>query len=328
MIKYCETTTDEYITAVKKYDLHNNVASITKPANVIFYGPAGIGKYTQALKYLFIDSGGCGGAPATPPSTKDKKLFITFNKQEYVLKMSNLHYEIDLALLGCNSKLLWHEIFTQICEIATLRRRTNTPPPQYIICKNFHTIHSELLDIFYSYIQQQYNGICIHYILITEHVSFIPDDILNACRIVSLKRPAKSAYINLVSTPFARGTDIINIKFLKTGATFHNNTHICNKVIECLRGVPIDFSILRNQIYNILTYHLDVAECVWYIIYQLHCQCPAGDHIRAIIIRDLYTFFKQYNNNYRPIYHLEKLFLSFLLLPAAAETTTPAAATI
>jgi len=317
MIKYCETNTDDYITAVKRFDLHNNNNIPKQAGNIIFYGPAGIGKYTQALKYLFIDI-----QKTIPPPIKDKKLFITFNKQEYVLKMSNMHYEIDMSLLGCNSKLMWHEIFTQISEIMLLR--TNKTHPQYIICKNFHTIHSELLDIFYSYIQQQYNGLCIHYILITEHVSFIPDDILNVCRIIALKRPAKTAYLNVIApmrsfgkspTPFPATTaDIFNIKYLKTGAIFQNYTHICDNIIRHLKATPIDFSKLRNQIYNILTYHLDMSDCIWYIIYQLQHHYPTNTHIHKIIMRDLYTFFKQYNNNYRPIYHLEKLFLSFIPL--------------
>jgi len=43
-----------------------------------------------------------------------------------------------------------------------------------IVCKNFHKIHSELLDVIYSYFQKNFNNIFLHFILITEHVSFLP----------------------------------------------------------------------------------------------------------------------------------------------------------
>ena len=53
-------------------------------------------------------------------------------------------------------------------------------------------IHSELLDIFYSYMQSlKYKNLHIVYVLITENISFIPDNILERCQVVPVKRPLK-----------------------------------------------------------------------------------------------------------------------------------------
>ena len=74
-----------------------------------------------------------------------------------------------------------------------------------------------------------------------------------------------------------------------------------------LENKNINYVIFRDLLYDILTYNLDVAECIWYIIYNLiqnnHIK---QENITKILIKT-YTFFKFFNNNYRPIYHLESI---------------------
>ena len=62
-------------------------------------------------------------------------------KQEYMYRISDIHYEIDMASLGCNSKLLWHDLFFQIVDIVSVSLKTNKIG--IIVCKNFHNIHNE-----------------------------------------------------------------------------------------------------------------------------------------------------------------------------------------
>ena len=136
------------------------------------------------------------------------------DKQTYEYHISEIHYEIDMSLLGCNSKLLWHEIYQQIIDIISAK----TDKSGIIVCKYFHDIHSELLENFYSYMQKN-NAICvdIKFILITEELSFIPDNILNCSEIININRATKTAYAK--STKFKLQTklkteNITNIKFL------------------------------------------------------------------------------------------------------------------
>ena len=99
----------------------------------------------------------------------EKKISITYNKQAYFFKISDIHYEIDMSLLGCNSKLLWHEIYIQLVDIIS----TKQDKSGIIVCKYFNEIHSELLDNFYSYMQNNTNSIDLKYILININLTKI-----------------------------------------------------------------------------------------------------------------------------------------------------------
>ena len=148
-MKFYETHFEEYIQENKRVNLHPKLDKIYEKfpktleefKNVIFYGPSGSGKYTQMLKSI---------KDYSPSELKyKKKISLTYNKQQYFFKISDIHYEIDMSLLGCNSKLLWHEIYQQIIDIISAK----TDKSGIIVCKYFHEIHSELLENFYSYIQ-------------------------------------------------------------------------------------------------------------------------------------------------------------------------------
>ena len=118
-MKYFETHFEDYINV--KETLHPKLEKIYNKfpkklfnlKNIIFYGPKGVGKYTQMLKSIKRYS---------PTELKyEKKISITYNKLPYFFKISDIHYEVDMSLLGCNSKLLWHEIYLQIIDIVSAK---------------------------------------------------------------------------------------------------------------------------------------------------------------------------------------------------------------
>ena len=194
-MKFHETTFDEYIQSVRKYNYHPEMANelLTKTEdfpskNRIFYGPSGTGKYSQVLNFL---------EPYSPSHLKyDKKMTIKTEKGDYTFRFSDVHYEIDMSLLGCNSRILWDVFFHQIVEIVSVR-----PDKRGIlVCSNFHSIHNELLETFFSYYKQfnkqgdslfNKNNIFLRYVLVTEHLSFIPPSILKSSIIVPVCRPSK-----------------------------------------------------------------------------------------------------------------------------------------
>ena len=132
-MKFYESHFEEYIVSNQKINLHpklesvflkNFPESIQQLKNVIFYGPSGVGKYTQVLRSI---------KKYSPSELKyEKKLSIVFNKQVYYFKISDIHYEIDMSILGCNSKLLWHDIYQQIIDIISAKPEKNG----IIVCKN------------------------------------------------------------------------------------------------------------------------------------------------------------------------------------------------
>jgi len=196
-MKYYETTFEEYLHQVQQHNYHpeltTKLQTLDIEKDILFYGSSGYGKYSQLLTLLQHHS----------PSKLHyyKKISVnmdqTANKTNYNITISDIHFEVDMAILGCNSKKIWHEIFTQIVEIVKLRENHQG----IIVCKNFHAIHSELLDIFYSYMQHyryrpvtlEANKINLSFILMTEHLSFIPNDIVQSCSIVHVKSPSKES---------------------------------------------------------------------------------------------------------------------------------------
>ena len=243
----------------------------------------------------------------------EKKISVTYNKQQYFFKISDIHYEIDMSLLGCNSKLLWHEIYSQIVDIVSAKNEKSG----IIVCKYFNEIHSELLDNFYSYMQKN-NALSIDlkYILITEELSFIPDNILNCCEVINIPRPTKAAYNKCLKNKLGiKVEQITNIKNLHASITELMTPYkiICDKILDAM--IKIDdtkFLKFRDLLYDIFIYNLDITDCVWYITSTLIQQNKIKrENISEMMIKT-YSFFQYYNNNYRPIYHLEN-YLFFIV---------------
>jgi hypothetical protein len=347
-MKFYETTSDEYITAVSKFNLHGELVSLYNQCfpkdikhfeNLIVYGPIGSGKYSQVLYFLKNYS---------PTELKyEKKITVQSEKQSYTFRISDIHYEVDMSFLGCNSKNLWHDIFFQIVDIISVKQ----DKMGIIVCKNFHMIHNELLDIFYSYIQQfnsTHMNIQVKFIIITEHISFIPSNIQNACEVLNIKKPDKQMLKDMLK-PIKKTSNVDNTNtnhFIKkiTNKTFvekHNeildeidtNTIINIKeiqsfsLIKTIDEIPkdifniicdqiiseitlcenINFTTFRDSLYDILIYNLDTVECVWYILTHFIEQDKLETKDISDIIQKTYLFLKYFNNNYRPIYHLESI---------------------
>ena len=89
-----------------------------------------------------------------------------------------------MELLGCNAKSLWNAVYHHVLDILSTRQTHRG----IVLCRNFHRIHSELLDTFYSYMQTlAHKELDLSYILLTEGIAFIPDNILTRCFLVPIK---------------------------------------------------------------------------------------------------------------------------------------------
>lgn len=323
-MKFYESHFEEYIVSNQKINLHpklesvflkNFPESIQQLKNVIFYGPSGVGKYTQVLRAI---------KKYSPSELKyEKKLSIVFNKQVYYFKISDIHYEIDMSILGCNSKLLWHDIYQQIIDIISAKPEKNG----IIVCKNFHDIHSELLDNFYSYMQNNLmTSFNITFFIISEHISFLPDNIIKCCEIIHIPRPSATTYNKCIqSTPKRKKlplSEITNIKNLHSDELVMDHYKIItDKILHVILHVEEEFKIVvfRDLLYDILIYNLDINQCVWYIVTTLITSNKIPQKKVGDVLMKMYKFFKYYNNNYRPIYHLEYFFTYIIQLVCGFE---------
>jgi hypothetical protein len=355
-------------------------ASLSSLGNIIFYGPSGVGKYTQFLRFI----------ERYATTLKTDKMVVTTEKQKYEYHISDVHYEIDLAMLGCESKKIWNECFFQIVDIVSAKQSKCG----IILCKNFQSIHSELLDVFYSYMQQC-RALSIHLVfaILTEHVSFIPNRILQCCKLIHVKRPAVELYrssSSMITTAFDLRDSLRCAKEIsqenprtpttscpaffassqtKSHKTFLHKIHpnttsdvpksnllkisdllpssanpifsivpehllnlkemhsiaavdappkdvfniVCDNIIaKIVQHETLDIISLRDNLYDILLYGLDVTECLWYILYYFvenEILIDESGEVMSEIMKKTDAFLRFYNNNYRPIYHLESIFI-------------------
>jgi replication-associated recombination protein RarA len=275
----------DYLSYTK--ELRPDIQALTFPTleqfqPLILYGPAGVGKYTQMLHIVKQYS--------TSQLKHEKKLLINTASSFYI-KISDIHYEVDMELLGCNSKLLWDDIYNHIVEII---QNKYTDKQGIIVCKNLHKINHELLEIFYSYMQGS-----IKYIFLTESISFLPDTLLSKCKVLSIPRPSMELYQSIGKTPSFN---------LKSHTEIDTNKPLFTKIRNSLHTSTM--SELREDLYSILIFDLGVESFVYYLITTI----PATPLQRASMVKESILFLQYFNNNYRPIYHLEKLMYAILYI--------------
>lgn len=331
-MKFYDTSYEDYINSVASYNLHPQLTKIYdkfpqdihKLKNIILFGPSGTGKYSQCLYII---------KKYSPSSLKyEKKANVTYNKEPFFFKISDIHYEIDMSLLGCNSKQLWHEIYMLIIDIISTKQHKSG----IIVCKNFHKINNELLEIFYSYMQSNnYSHLHITFFIITEEYSFINDNILNSCNTINIPRPSKAQYNkiihnNFILTKTENGIDNEYfekqndfIKLNQNDKTFNisnikniNNNQpsyklLCDKILaQILNYNEINLLQFRETMYEILIFEMNIYGIIWHILQVLINEenILTSENITKTMIKT-FEFLKYYNNNYRPIFHLENYFL-------------------
>ena len=378
-MKYYESNFDEYVQSVHKYNLHPELditlsklpSKIKDLPNMIFYGPSGVGKYSQCLRTLYnyspsrfkydrkVSLGNDKGEKKTKNTVKDstsktsssstKKnstssstgntsgISTSSKRVDYSYRISDIHYEVDMATLGCNAKSSWHEIFFQIIDIISVKPEKSG----IIVCKNFHMIYNELLDIFNSYVCHPFYNIDVRFVIITEQLSFIPNSVLDNFLVVPVKRPSKDKLIEFVKlqnkTVFGQNNNFIMTSTEKDQLSSTLDKIQCNSIInlkelQIMKSIPCEklpadvFNIItdsiirkiinpkeikiqefRNELYDLLIYNIEITEVLLYII-QFLLENKFIDTVRSSeILTECYTFLKYYNNNYRPIYHLENI---------------------
>jgi DNA polymerase III delta prime subunit len=326
-MRYYETQYSEYIESLQKYNLHSKYENIFKDINFenlpncILYGSPGIGKYTQALNIISKYSG-------TNLGYEKKVIIPVQNKDDYVIKISDIHFEVDMELLGCSARTLWQDIYNQIIDIIM----ASPSKRGIILCKNFHNIHLELLDSFYCYLNNVYKTIDIKFMLLTQNISFIPREILSNISVLTFNKPDSKSYKKLIKKSNnisitndklknIHNYDLDNITNIKNLCDYLKMTtqksvtplykNICDTIYDniILKEDKIDFFNLRESLYNLLLYHHSIYESFYYILNKLYTSNKINcNHLLNINVK-LIELAKLYNNNYRPIFHLERFSL-------------------
>ena len=307
---------NDYLSKKGNCDLHPRLSemqtyfpkSLDKIGNIIISGPPGIGKYTQALSII---------QKYSPANLKyERKLAIQNGKNTIFLKISDIHFEVDISNLGCNAKSLWHTMFQDIVDVV----RARPSKRGIILCKYFHEIHTELIDNFYSYMQTDIcSNVKLQFIILTEHVSFIPENIIGRSLLIQLERPTNEKYKNVLDTKKDLDVELDEITNIKA-LSIHTNhfqvsfNTVCEKIVDhILSGNNILITELRNALYDTLIYGFNTQKCLFQIIKILYDRKAITKENLSCLLNELPQYLEELNNNYRPIYHLERFCFRLLI---------------
>jgi replication-associated recombination protein RarA len=252
--------------------------------HMILYGPAGSGKYTQMLRIV--------SAYSKSKLKYERRVTVplSLQQQSHVIKISDIHYEVNMELLGCNAKVIWHDIFTHIMEMIQNKFPHKTG---IIVCTNFHTVHNELLEIFYSYMQS-----AIKFILVTESVSFLPNAVYDRCKLYAVPKPSPSDIESCLGIEKAYSTSNLATAHLSV-STAENIAS--NRIIQDIKTT--DILVIRDHIYHILVHNLHSEICLWYIFKTLVPNLPREKV--DVLLKEWCDGVGMYTKNYRPLFHLE-----------------------
>ena len=171
---------------------------------------------------------------------------------------------------------------------------------------------------------------------------FIANHVLNSCEIIPVPRPTATMYKKALS--LAPGAKVIpenvtNIKLLQNPMPEQGNVHnatsatnttaiaspkahhleLFNNMCAYISNVDqIRFAQLRELLYDILIYDFDITDFAWHLITELKRKELLHDDNMSDVLINTYKFLQYYNNNYRPIYHLEN-FVFMLINTMCAE---------
>jgi hypothetical protein len=273
----------------KEYATVYNNKDIDQLSNLIFYGKGGRGKLYQI--YLLIKR-------YSPTELKYLRKMYIEELENFYIKISDIHFEIDMSTLGNSSRQYWCKIQQHIknsMESTNLKRGI-------ILCKNFHQINIDLLSTFRNTMMDN----CV-YIISTENVCFIPNNMLSNFKIINLKQIIKKKLHK-----YYKDVDVNNLKNKKYIRNVHDKEfledHYTNELLSyILTTKNVNYTTLREKIYNILIYQCNIDNVLWNI-YKCYLE---NNNENGIEINTICNFSKLYHNNYRPIYHIERMIFEF-----------------
>lgn len=251
------------------FEHSENILSQFPQRNIIIYGKNCIKNYGFSLSSLKSFS--------KSQLKYSRRIAIHHNGEDILFNISDIHFEVDFEILGVNQYNIFLNLFHHIKENLISDKQVF-----YVLCLNFQEIKIELMNIFYSFMNESK----IRFIILTNQISFICDKIF------------KSSVIKKVK-----------------GQVLHINRseqeHI-EKVTNIILNNNISLFQLRENLYTFLTLNYKIHECFTKIIFNLIEKCYINEYNINIVLKTYNDFTEKYNNNYRPIYHLES-FILFLI---------------
>lgn len=142
-----------------------------------------------------------------------------------------------------------------------------------VVLKNIESVDYDFLEKLYIYLR---NPNFIFYLCVKQY-SFLPQTIKQKCKMIVIKK-------NELENKSYKNDCIPILKFIEDPNE--------NNVIQ-----------LRESIYKLLVNNYPIYLCIEHILMSLY------KYPKIINIEKILEIIEHYNNNFRPIYHLERLFI-------------------
>lgn len=198
-----------------------------------------------------------------------RKYELNINDDIYYFKKSNYHIEIDFELIIPNTNSLWNEIYNNICEFSVIQKKF------IVVLKNIESVDYDFLEKLYIYLRNPY----LSFFIFVKHYSFLPQTIKKKSEMIVIKKTK-----NEIENRYYINDCIPILKFIEDPNE--------NNIIE-----------LRESIYNLLVKNYPIYLCIEHILISLY------KYPNIINNEKIIEIIEHYNNNFRPIYHLERLFV-------------------
>lgn len=313
-----------YTTALEAYPLHPTLVrhidklpeTLSELSHCMFYGPSGVGKYSLALHLT--------NRYSASNLKYEKQLTVSLSDgKAAVLKLSDVHLEVDMSMLGTNSKTLWHMIYCQMKDIVRARRSQQGSTQNahgIIVCREFHCTPPELMVVFYSYMQQYQHhddGAQIVLVLLTESLVSLPASVCARCVRVSVSRPAQ-----MRMTQFRKHLGIhehtanidlsrpSNLKLVMCDGTEYTQwvqyTH--NSIADAIVRFPNPqfFSHTRELLYELFVRSVNMGDWMWGVLVALVARNAIAPGQLGAVLDRAHSMFKLSVSDTRPIYHMER----------------------
>ena len=236
-----------------------------KCSHCVIYGINDICSYHYVLENL---------KKISPSDLKyHRKTTIEYSNKDIVLSMSDVHIEVDFELLGVNEYSLFFEIFRHISENIVLNRENI-----YVVCLHFDHIKKELMDVFYSFLNESK----LKFVFIVKNICYVHANILKRCEVKKCKS-AEKAWIS----------------------TLHHS-RIENMIPHIIHENKWSFFQWREKLYELLILNYNIHDCFAFMIERLVEENYLNQNNIDIFFKKYADIMEKYNNNYRTIYHLER----------------------
>lgn len=302
-------------------------ATLAECPHLLFHGVAGAGKYTQALVFLERyspsrlsvvkkmvvpisgsgdDGWGCGGSRGGSSGGG--------SAEEMQVRRSDVHFEVDLSLLGCNTKTLWPILHAHMLETVASGVVGGGSGVAVVLCKKFHELPRECMAGFSHYLRDNHMDVGgssaalptrLVFMLLSEEVSFLPAELLDMCVRVPIALPTSVA--GAMTTAY--GNAVLHAKCADTWAAYAGQLRASSPT-SILQ--PDQWQTVRESLYAPIVYNGNVGECVYQTLVRM-AAAKAGkedeDENWKRWIAAALELHIGLNRNTRPIFHLERWLL-------------------